>query len=162
MRSSKGKRSLAFTLFVTTSLIATLVLASLSYRDLPQAQAQAIALNPATTQIISQTASQVARVQGVDSAQVSQVLQQIAIQIFQDSGPVAAIQAVAQISAQVAIDGGAGSVSQALAQLARQQASGQNVDQAIVQVGQQVSTGQQDVTQSLTQVAVQEAAGENA
>jgi peptidoglycan hydrolase CwlO-like protein len=77
MTSLNGKKSSASTILVTISLIATLVFASLSSRDLPQAQAQATALNPATTQLVSQIASQVARVQGVDSTQVSQVLQQM-------------------------------------------------------------------------------------
>src|SRR5919108_4045508 len=156
MISSKEKRASSFTILVATSLIATLFVASLSYYGLPQALGQGLALNPATTQLISQTASQVARAQGVDSAQVNQVLQQIAVQISNSSGSATAIQAIAQISAQVAIDAGQGPVSQSLAQLARQQASGQSVNQAIVQVGRQVAQGG-DVSQVLVQVAQQSA-----
>lgn len=50
-----GKRTSAFTIFVTVSLIAILLLlASPSFHHLPQAQAQGAALNPATMQIINQ------------------------------------------------------------------------------------------------------------
>jgi hypothetical protein len=146
---------------VTASLIAILLLASPSFHHIPQAYAQGAPLNPATTQIINQIATQVASVHGGDSAQISQVLQQIALQISEDSNPGRAIQAVTQIFGQLAIDP-QGPVSQSIAQIAQQQASGQNVEQSIVQVGRQIATGQQNVTQSLTQVAVQEAAGENA
>ena len=69
MTSYKRKTSLAFTMFVTAALMGTL-----SFHGLPEVQAQATALNPATTQIINQIASQIAGAQGADSAQVSQVL----------------------------------------------------------------------------------------
>lgn len=94
-------------------------------------------------------------IHGGDSAQISQVLHQIAIQISEDSNPAGAIQAVTQIFAQLTLDAQA-PVSQALFQLAQQQASGQNIEQAIVQVGQQVAQGG-DVTQAIVQAAGQSA-----
>jgi hypothetical protein len=147
------KRTSAFTIFATASLMAMILLALPSFHPLPQAQAQGAPLNPATDQIINQIATQVARAYGGDTAQISQVLQQIAIQISEDSNPGRAIQAVSQIFAQLVIDGRA-PVSQALFQLAQQQASGQNVDQAIVQVGRQVAQGE-DVSQAVVQAASQ-------
>src|SRR5215213_6271491 len=110
------KRKSAFTIFATASLIAMILLALPSFHPLPQAQAQGTPLNPATDQIINQIATQVVRAYGGDTAQISQVLQQIAIQISEDSNPGRAIQAVSQIFAQLVIDGRA-PVSQALFQL---------------------------------------------
>ena len=155
-RSGAGKvvkTTSAFTIFVTASLIAILLLASPSFHHIPQAHAQGAPLNPATTQIINQIATQVASVHGGDSAQISQVLQQIALQISEDSNPGRAIQAVTQIFGQLAIDRQA-PVSQALSQLTQQQASGQNVEQSIAQVGRQVAQGG-DVSQAIVQAAQQ-------
>lgn len=72
----KGKRSFASAIFVAALLIAaTLVVALPSYPNSAQATPQATQLDLATTAIINQIATQVAFAQGVDSADVSQVLQ---------------------------------------------------------------------------------------
>ncbi|HJU35525.1 MAG TPA: hypothetical protein VJ695_10415, partial [Nitrososphaera sp.] len=149
-----GKKTSKFTMFLTASLIAILIVASPSFANLPHAQAQGAPLNPATTQIINQIASQVAGAYGGDTAQVSQVLQQIAIQISQSSNPGRAIQAVSQLFGQLIIGGGQAPISQALFQLAQQQASGQNIQQAIAQIGQQVAQGG-DVAQAIVQASQQ-------
>ncbi len=104
-------------------------------------------------EIINQIATQVASVHGGDTGQISQVLQQIAVQISEDSNPGRAMQAVTQILGQLTIDAQA-PVSQALFQLAQQQAAGQNVAQDIVQVGRQVAQGG-DVNQAIVQVSQQ-------
>src|SRR3712207_231843 len=119
-----------------------------------QAQAQGSQLNPATSQIINQIASQVAKSFGGDATQVAQVLQQIAVQISQDANTERAIQAVSQIFGQLIIGGNQAPISQELSQLAQQQASGQNVQQAISQIGQQVAQGG-DVTQAIVQASQQ-------
>ena len=68
----RGKRTSAFTIFVTASVIATLfLLASASFHFIPQAHAQGAPLNPATTQIIDQIASQGANAFGGDTVQVA-------------------------------------------------------------------------------------------
>jgi hypothetical protein len=155
------KRTSAFTIFVTASVIATLLLALPSFHHLQQAHAQGgEPLGPATTEIINQIAIQVASVHGGDTGQISQVLQQIALQISEDSNPGRAMDAVTQILSQLTIDAQA-PVSQALSQLARQQASGQNVEQQITQIGRQVATGA-PATQVLVQVAIQVGVGQNA
>ena len=116
----RGKRTSAFTIFVTASVIATLfLLASPSFHFIPQAHAQGAPLNPATTQIINQIASQVANAFGGDTVQVAQVLQQIAVQISQDANPGKAIQSVSQIFGQMIIGGNQAPISQALFQLAQ-------------------------------------------
>jgi F0F1-type ATP synthase delta subunit len=151
----RGKRTSAFTIFVTASVIATLfLLPSPSFHFIPQAHAQGAPLNPATTQIINQIASQVANAFGGDTVQVAQVLEQIAVQISQDANPGKAIQSVSQIFGQMIIGGNQAPVSQALFQLAQQQASGQNIQQAISQIGQQVAQGG-DVTQAIVQASQQ-------
>jgi len=111
----RRKRTTAFTIFGTAAVIAALVVLLLpSFPHILQAQAQGSQLNPATTQIINQIASQVANSFGGDATQVAQVLQQIAVQISQDANTGRAIQAVSQIFGQLIIGGNQAPISQAL------------------------------------------------